>query len=94
MKRIKYCQLQNMSPGDQYRKEKIKRSIFPNLTLLQKSAITLKQKLIHDIPSAERAQSKKRNTYRKYSNLVRTQVEIISDPNYLASSLTYNFQGT
>ena len=36
--------------------------------------------------------------YGKYSNIVRTQIEIISDPNYLVhillSSLKDNFQGT
>ena len=42
--------------------------------------------------------SRRRLGYGKYSNIVRTQIEIISDPNYLVhillSSLKDNFQGT
>ena len=42
--------------------------------------------------------SRRRLDYGKYSNIVRTQIEIISDPNYLVhillSSLKDNFQGT
>ena len=42
--------------------------------------------------------SRRRLDYGKYSNIVRTQIEIISDPNYLVHILLYslkdNFQGT